>query len=304
MKPTSIIFLIVAGVLLISGIVLCLVGSGIASANDIPLVNETIRDGDELTVDNLDEYDIKDIKINVEDITVNILSASKKSKIEFVNINPAVYEYTVANGKMEVNTISPYEISSFIKITENGSGFSGLRSYLHLGRYDDKQSYINIYIADKEELASVKVKTSNGDINIKDINDDCEFVLDAKNGNVKLANINSQERATVSVDKGDLDCDLLIVKDLIADVKKGNATIGCDQKYSFIADCQNGNIFFDEENMGTSVTLPYPNIEKTEVIGQDEEGNDILETVDVKGVKLTVDGGDINIIDKTLNNEE
>ena len=77
MRPTSIIFIILAVILIVAGIVVGLVGGSMAKAADIQLLSETVDDeGNAITTHNLNEYSVTDFTIDIKNADVNIIGQS------------------------------------------------------------------------------------------------------------------------------------------------------------------------------------------------------------------------------------
>ncbi|MGN0988696.1 MAG: hypothetical protein ACI4N6_00125, partial [Eubacteriales bacterium] len=96
MKPTSVVAIIVAAVIMTVGIVTCLAANGVAEKNGTPLFAESRGDDYIHTVD-LTEGDIIKISLNITDADVNIYGSSATSYIEFVNFRETLYSLSVSN---------------------------------------------------------------------------------------------------------------------------------------------------------------------------------------------------------------
>lgn len=275
MKPRSIIFIILAAVLIIAGVVTCIVSASIASSKNIELLSDTIDEkGNAVTTDDISGYGITNLSIDMDNVDVNIIGGSEKSYIEFVNINPAKYDYTVSGYKMTLKTINPYDVTALLKIRKNSSGFSGLRSYFFLNKYKDSSAAVNIYISEAVAISEMKIKVKNGNINLKNIDSDCLYELSANKGNVTLDKIDTLLDSKITVNKGDLNVSDSSLRKNEFKVNTGNATFADCERSHYYVTCESGIVYFDDKNQGAAVEgLIYP-----EEITQEEETDTDTET--------------------------
>ena len=285
MKPTSIIFMILAAVLIVVGVVVCFVG-GSMTGNDNPLLCDAVdAEGNEITTHTLTEFDLTDIEIDIKNAEVNIIGQSTSNYIEFKNINTVTYDFVINKHKLNLETVNPFNISSMVKFRENEGGFGGLRHYLYLGRYKDKVSQINIYVTPETSLGSIKIRVENGDITVKNMISDTEYELKAIKGNVVYEKTNTASALTVNVKKGNFTFGSSDVNNLDFTIENGNGKFTLDKQYNFSCQCESGKIYLDDENIGDSYAGVYP-----EMIT--EEGAEVVLPNAVKG-KIT--SGDLVI---------
>ncbi|MBR5515803.1 MAG: DUF4097 family beta strand repeat protein [Clostridia bacterium] len=260
MKAKSIIFLIIAAILIVGGIVTCIVCNSLASKSNLNLLSDTVdAQGNAITSDELADYGITSLGINMKDIDVNIISGAKESYVEFVNINPAVYDYTVSGYKMTLKTINPFDITSLVKFRKNGSGFCGLRSYFFLNKYDKVNSAVNIYISDDITLSEISVKLENGNVSIKNINSDCLYDFDVNNGDLKIDSVKTMLETTIEVKKGNLEILSSSLRKTDFSVEFGNVTFNDGERSQYYVSCKSGAVYLDESEQGDSVEgIIYP----------------------------------------------
>ncbi len=285
MKPTSIIFMILAAVLIVVGVVVCIVGGSMAG-NDDPLLCDVIdAEGNEITTHTLTEFDLTDIDIDIKNAEVNIIGQSTENYIEFKNINTVTYDLVINKHKFILTSVNPFNISSMVKFRENEGGFGGLRHYLYLGRYKDKVAQINIYVTPETSLNSIKVHVKNGDVTVKNMISDTEYDLSAVKGNVVYENTNTAASLAVSAKKGNFTFNSSDVKSLDFTIENGNGKFTLNKQYNFSCQCESGKIYLDDENIGDSYAGVYPEAAA-------EEGAEIVLPNAVKG-KIT--SGDLVI---------
>ncbi len=285
MKPTSIIFMILAAILIVVGVIVCIVGGSMAG-NDNPLLCDiTDAEGNEITTHSLTEFDITDIDIDIKNAEVNIIGQSTENYIEFKNINTVTYDFVINKHKLNLTSVNPFNISSMVKFRENEGGFGGLRHYLYLGRYKDKVSQINIYVTPELSLNSIKVRVENGDVTVKNMISDTEYDLSTVKGNVIYENTSTASPLTVSARKGNFTFNSSDVKSLDFTIENGNGKFVLNKQYNLSCQCESGKIYLDDENVDESYAGVYPEV-------TNQEGAEVIIPNAVKG-KVT--SGDLVI---------
>ena len=200
MKKTSIFFLIVSVILIITGFVMRNNALKKAEAADIDLFTQTITEnGDLLETVVFSSEDINKINISVSSGDINIIGNAEKSYVEIINYN--ALEYSTYSNNRAFN-IQDDLVSSLIGRAEGGDiKFNGVRDYIRFEKYNSDKK-INVYIA---STAAVKV-----------------FDIKLGNGNVKIDNANLVCDYMISIDKGDVICsDTEEISLLDAKLKKG-----------------------------------------------------------------------------------
>lgn len=269
MKPTSIIFLILAAILIVAGIILCIIGGAIAGADDVEILCEyTDEEGNDITDHSLAEYSLTSINIDFENANVNIIGQSAESKIEFKNINFAKYDFTINKKKLSLESINPLDVSSIIKFRENEGGFDGLRHYLHLGKYKDDVSEVTIYLTADQMIDDINISVKNGDIKITKMGNSPTYNLTAKNGNVVFESTTTESSIKADVEKGNFTFNRSNAFSIDLIVNNGNGKFITDRQFNYTCVCEAGNIFLDEENAGDTAPGVYPEIKVEE--GQEE----------------------------------
>jgi len=264
MKPTSIIFIILAAVLIVAGVVICLVGNSMTSA-DNPLLCDSIEAGDEKVEHSLSEFELTNIDINIKDVNVEIIGKSEKNSIEFININKVTYDFVINKHKLTLSTVNPFNVSSMVKFRENEGGFAGLRHYLYLNRYNDKVSQIRIYVTADTVLENIKINTENGNITIKNMMGAPKYDITSETGSVTVENSLTTDVINVKVKSGDFNYTNSGASHLDFKVEKGNANFQISKQYNFFCKCNvAGSVIVDTENVGDSYEGVYPKLEPAE----------------------------------------
>ncbi|MCR4905235.1 MAG: hypothetical protein K6A33_04075 [Clostridiales bacterium] len=177
MKPTSIISLIVAVLLVIVGLVTCFIAQNMAQSNGEQLFADHVDGNISITEEiSLDSLDI--IKIVFSSGKVNIYGNcdtpgsdhySEVSKLELVNFKENYYTLTRSGNLLSFDETG--DITSMLKFWENGFSFKGMRYILNMEQIrelidqkknadkEERLKQINIYLT-KEALEKA---TEDGD---------------------------------------------------------------------------------------------------------------------------------------------
>ncbi len=259
MKPTSIIFLILAAILIVSGIIVCIIGGAVAGSDGVEILCDyTDADGNDITTHSLEEFSLTSINIDFKDANVNIIGQSVESYIEFKNINFAKYDFSINKKKLSLESISPFDVSSIIKFRENEGGFDGLRHYLHLNKYKNDISEVNIYLMPGQVIEDINITVKNGDITVKNMGNDPTYILTAKNGNVVFESTKTDSSVTVDVEKGNFTFNRSNAFSIDLNINNGNGKFIADRQFNYTCSCESGNIYLDDENIGDTAPGVYP----------------------------------------------
>ncbi len=171
MKPTSIISLIVAFVLVVAGLITCFVAQNIASSNGEFIFAES-RDGDLVNTVEISE-DISKIELIVENAEINIHGNADRSYVEFINFNENYYSLSVSNTILSFDEIP--DLMSMVKFWESGFSFKGMRYIFNFSKPNEDAKKINIYLTQEQALKIFDIKADTCTINIENIVIDCDY---------------------------------------------------------------------------------------------------------------------------------
>ena len=175
MKPSSIVAIIAAAVIIVVGIVTCFVANGIAEKNGTPLFAESRGDDFINTVDLTDSEIIK-ISLSFTDADVNIYGSSATSYIEFVNFRETFYSLSVSNTTVSFSELPDF--SSIDKILDNGFSFKGMRYLFNPRTYDDsKMKAINIYLASGSEVKQFDITADRATVSLENLSCTADYVF-------------------------------------------------------------------------------------------------------------------------------
>jgi|GEM_PF-3255134 len=261
MKPTSVIFLILAAVLIASGIVLCLVSGAIAAGADVELFCDYLdEEGNAVTEHDVAGKTITSLNIDLDSAVINIIGGSEKSFIKVQNFPDKAYEFWLTAGELNFKDTHALSIFSSFRINESGFGFDGLRHYLAVNKYEDKENVINIYLARTDNINTVNIKVNEGEINISNLNVGSEINLEVNNGSITLDGVESPGKADIKGENAIFTFNSCKISDTIADIKE-SGTINCELvvQHVFTLNCaSSGNVYLDSVKANAQYSGVYP----------------------------------------------
>ncbi len=261
MKPTSVIFLILAAILIVGGIVLCFVAGGIASGADVELFCDYLdENGNAVTEHDIAGKSLSSITIDLDNAIVNVIGGAEKSFIKVENFPDKAYEFWLTAGEINFRDTDAMSIFSSFRINESGFGFDGLRHYLALNKYKDKPSVINIYIAATENITDININVENGEINISSLDVSSEINASVDDGKITLDNVNSTGKANITAENATLSFLSCDISDTIANISE-SGTINCEIKlqHVFTLNCaSSGNVYLDSVKANADYSGVYP----------------------------------------------
>ncbi len=289
MKPTSLIFLALAAVLLFSGWFTCSIAASMADAQGVSIYEQSRnKKGDIVYVYNLSDQKLSKLSLNFANVDVTIVGSAKSSYVELKNFEAYDYSTKLSGGSVTVDgTIDG--LSSFIDMSGGGLRFKGLRYFFADKPLKGHKKSVTIYLSDASSL-----KTLN---------------LTLRNGNVTIENVwNENVDYNITVSEGSATFDQVITTSVInTNVSAGNITVSNTKAATFNANIVGGNLNIDTTNYAAEFvsynvrtensTLTYNNAPLTD--GQLK----IVTPSDIQQCLVKVDATDANVTIKDNNIE-
>ncbi len=205
MKPTSIVSLIIAVLLIILGLVTCMIAQNMATANGEFLFSETREDGLVNTVD-LTESEISKIELIVSDAEINIIGRSEKACIEFVNFRENYYNLSAANRVLSFSEIP--DITSMLKFWENGFTFKGMRYLLNFKKDQeqpaDVRKIINLYLTSEKEIKIFDISADNCTLNIETMSSATDYNITVKTAEITTTGLKTSSNFNINAKETDI----------------------------------------------------------------------------------------------------
>lgn len=204
MKPTSIVSLIIAVLLIILGLVTCMIAQNMANANGEFLFSETREDGLVNTVD-LTDSEISKIELIVSDAEINIIGRSEKACIEFVNFRENYYNLSAANRVLSFSEIP--DITSMLKFWENGFTFKGMRYILNFKKDQeqapDAKKIINLYLTSDKEIKIFDIQAGSCTLNIEGMSSSTDYIITADTAVITASSMKTASNFSINAKEAD-----------------------------------------------------------------------------------------------------
>lgn len=259
MKPVSIIFLIIAVVMVIVGLLTCSVAMLQSKSQGVELYDTKIENGKSEAEYDFSNDVIGKIQIEVNDCDVNIICGADDNKVVMNNFSSAGYICEVDNRALVIeDTVNLFDITDII---ENGKiRFKGFRYYLHDRNITPGGKSLNVYISDKFDIKIIDVTVKSGDVNIKGYTNNTDYIVTVNRGNITAENIITDSLVKASTDKGTVTMDRVTSKTVSITVSEGDisAILSADE---ITAETKKGSVSIESEKdlSGYNYFLSAPN---------------------------------------------
>ncbi len=205
MKLGSIVALIIAAVLCVSGIVMCIIGAACAAGDERELFMQVDSDGThyvrEIT------SDVTKLSLNCIDTDVEIIGGAEKSSIEFINFNPNKYSLSVTSNVIAFDENA--DISSLLDIGDFTMSFKGLRYLLDFrnGRIDSLEKKIVIKLTDDSRVKIVDIDADSCRIKADNVKIAGDILIDANDAEIDMSSCSAASSLNITADtlRGELD---------------------------------------------------------------------------------------------------
>jgi len=196
-KPTSIVSLVVAVILIIIGLVTCFSAQNMARANGEFLFAEERGDDFVNTVD-LSESEISKIELIVSDAEINIIGQSQSSYVEFINFKENYYSLSATNRVLSFDEIP--DVVSMLSFWENGFSFNGMRYILNFtgGQTAGLKKSVNIYLSSDRLIKIFDIQGENCTVNIKNMASTSDYNIMADEAIVNVEGLRNASSLKIS----------------------------------------------------------------------------------------------------------
>lgn len=175
MKPTSIVFLVIALLLLIGGIVTCSIAKDIAVTDGYELFH-TDEDGENRFTESIPET-LHKIDLVFTDAEIHIYGGADTEFVEFLNFRDGLYTVTATNSVLSFDEIP--NVKSLLSGSSNFS-FSGIRHFFTNATTSSGEKQINIYLKDQSSLKSISLSGKNCSLQIHKLKTKCDISVKAE----------------------------------------------------------------------------------------------------------------------------
>ncbi len=278
MKKSTIIFLIISAVLIITGIILCVVGNAKSVSEGSKLFRQVKDENGNLveTID-LSEEVLNKININVPNANVNVYGNSEKRYVEIINFNAIEYSAYINNRAL---TIENDLISAMINRVSGGNiGYNGLRDYFRITRSNGKKE-INIYLTSENDIKVFDFKIGVGNVSFDSIATISDYDVTLGQGNLTCKNTAEISKVSATIEKGNVELSQVFANQGVIEIGSGDLTLSSpkDMSYNYDLTVEMGEITVGNES--------YKGSHKTE---NEESDGKFKANVEVGNIKIKFD---------------
>ncbi len=260
MKPTSIIFLILSVILIISGVIICVIAGALAKNDGIELYVDYYDDNGNAVV----EHDLtgkkpSEIKIDLDKAYVSVIGGAEKSYVKVENYPTKAYDYWVTDGSVNMKDAGILSIFTSIRINEAGFGFNGLRHYLALGKYKGMQRRVTVFLAKETILNTIDISVKEGGVKLSgvEVRSDCK--INIVSGDANIVDLTAPGTTEITCENGNITFDKCLMTSAKAEItEKGDIECLIDMQYSFALKCVSGGVYLDSIKSGSDYSGLYP----------------------------------------------
>lgn len=288
MKPTSIIFLIVAVALVIGGFTTAGVAKQMAATNGIDL-SITSSEGSSpiVTSHNYGADNIGKIQVDARDATVTVIGGADTPYVELVNFTEGMYELSAANRVLVIKEGADF--TSLSGIASLVTNFKGLRSFVNYYNMRNLEKRVNIYICNEFPVNAVEISLGTGDVTVNNITASSDISIDIGEGTLTMTDINTTSSVEVNIGNGNAELDNCYIEQMTVSIGEGE--VNAKAKINRLdADIDTGDFVYD-----FSGSLGFIN---TKLFTS--SGSIILNGEKIGGFRETSDVSTQNIIDISI----
>ena len=177
MKLSSWIFLVIAALMIVSGLFLCNYARSKAPSPEAIDGYTTSEDGQSFLELDYSEQRVTTISLNLKDCNVEIRGGSKDAKVELIGFKPNSYIGTVTNKTIKVsNQIS---IMDYFSLDGSGVSFAGVwRTLLSLtGDQKEETPEVIVYIPEDQAIKQFNLTFDNCNVNMVNLSGETEYSI-------------------------------------------------------------------------------------------------------------------------------
>ena len=209
MKPTSIIFLILAVILTAAGVLTCKYAASSAEEQNISLygaIGEEVNGALIFTYDDNQEINRLDLKLH--DVDVRIHAGADTTAVEMHGFEANSFDISLSNKTLTIDNNA--SILSLLRIAESGVSFDGFRHYFKGDFFADQdvERSIDIYIASDRKLTKYSVELKNGNLDVAGVRGktDLELILTGE-GSLSMDKVRVTSTIKAAVETGNISCE-------------------------------------------------------------------------------------------------
>ncbi len=247
MKKTSIVFLVISVLLVITGFVLRNESLKQAKEKGIDLYRQELtKNGDLVETVEFSTENTNKINIKLKNTDINVIGNAEKNYIEIINFNTLEYSAYPNNRSFNIeNDI----ISSLSGRAESGNiSFDGVRDFVRFNKHN-KDKIINIYIASSSQIKIFDIEIENGNVSLSKINQTCDYNIKINKGNITLTETPAISLTDFIINNGNVKLDRTFIANANIKIENGNIDFSTASNiiYDFEIESETGEIKVNDE---------------------------------------------------------
>ena len=205
MKPTSIIFLLISLIIVLTGWLICRSAEARAASDGVEIFSSTVDDDEGIkhteTFGSEEVYN--KIEITVDEADIYIFGGYPTSSMDIINFEEGSYRMTTSNRNITIDTT--IDLMSIIRFWDSGFSFHGLRDYVRRGGMKSEASKrINLLLPSDSDVNIIKIKLGRGNVYVNNFDTTIDVELELKEGNASFSEFRTTSQISANIDKGSL----------------------------------------------------------------------------------------------------
>ncbi|MBQ7604607.1 MAG: DUF4097 family beta strand repeat protein [Clostridia bacterium] len=287
MKPTSVIYLVLAVILFFGGFGMCRYAEKLAADRNQPIYDQEIaEDGSTLYTYEIDNTAVASLKLVFSGVDVTVKpSPDETSRVELRNFSVREYAVTLNGSSVTVDgTVG--KLASLLDRSSGGIQFRGLRYFLLKDPDSSLKKSVTVYISEASKLNSLTVSETGGTLFLSDMSNPLDYSLSVSDGAARISGISTVSVAEISVKTGELEISGSSFNTLVVNSTGGSVRV-----------TSNGSI----QRSTTSYDLSVSEGSLVYNGALIEDGSyKISQAISLSTVRITVSGGNINLTDDEI----
>ena len=194
-RTASVVAVIVAAVLILSGIIVCAVGSAAAKSSGVMIYPED-ENGNSVYKYDFTEKNITKISVSVKDSDITVTHGGTSSYIEIRNFNANYYKLSTENNILSFSEID--NVASMFKFWEGGFSFKGMRYLFRFGDGGRGMKTVTVNIADTSMLKTVSVSEESGSFSLTGADVSADYILSLGKASADISGLSTTSVLSVS----------------------------------------------------------------------------------------------------------
>lgn len=308
MKPASIISLIVAVLIVVSGFVTLNVAEKKAEEAGQSIFSEIESADSQTRVFEFGDLKINKIQLDLSDAEITVVGGAEKSYIEFINFKGNYYSLVTTSSLVSFDETP--DIDAMLTFWESGFSFKGIRYMLNINKDNtdhEAKKEIKIYLTDDCAVKQIEINATTCTVNVNDMITGTDYFVTAENITLNTQNVMTSSALNINTGK-DIPAAKSVVfsskSDYITNVKINAENLELDAKSFMCSGSAEINCASGKVNIESSGNMKFDLTSESGEIYVNSASVTSPCTVGTSGstVKVTAGSADISVRTGALSN--